>query len=650
MNANSTRSRPERAPRWARRLAVLLCTAAIAGANAQDPPATRLETVTVTGSRLASATAVAGTAIERGTIDARDKPTVPLLLADAAGVYVTLPGGRGSVGEVLLRGAEPNFSAVLVDGVQMNDPTNTRGGSFDFATLAVDEIETIEVLTGPLSSIYGSDALGGAINVVTRPASDRFGVGGTVAAGSDAYARYAARMTGPMTRRSTYRLSATSARDGQSDSDANARNTTANGRVDFADRDDRSHLSLHARRSEASFGAFPDSSGGPEFAVIRERDNREAIDSTFGGLLRTALSSRHELNVSANALDHDEAFESPGVAPGPGGAIPANRSRTEFARRTITAYVNSSFSNAVETAFGMSLERQTGSSSGSIEFAPSVEVPTGYALERDNEALFFEVGVPVGDALRFDTAVRIDDSDVAGSATTRRFHIDYRPNQTATRLHLTAAEGYKLPSLFALGDPLTGNAALRPETATSWEIGVDVGTGTGAAAGTLGAALFAQRFDDLIDFDFDTFQNVNRDRVETNGIEIHGRRRIADQMTLLGSATWLAIDVAGTTKGLRQRPERYGSFGIEWLPRPAVSVYSGLRYAGPRLDESIPTGERTLGSYTQLDLAVRWRISPTLSLGVAVDDLGDERFEDAIGFPSLGRRIRLSLSTNVPAT
>jgi len=622
--------------------------AAAAGVNAQDTASTRLETVTVTGSRLTSATTITGTAIDRATIDARDKPTVPLLLADAAGVYTTSPGGRGSVGEVLLRGAEPNFSTVLVDGVQMNDPTNTRGGSFDFATLAVDEIEAIEVLTGPLSSIYGSDALSGAINIVTRTPSDRFGVGGTVAAGSDAYARYAARVAGPITRRSTYRLGAASVRDGQSDSDANARNATVNGRVDFAGRDDRSRLSLHARRSEASFGAFPDSSGGPEFAVLRERDSRDAVDSTIGARLQTALSGRHELNVSANALDHDERIESPGVAPGPGGAIPANRSRTEFSRRTITAYVNSTFSAAIETALGVSLERQTGDSTGSLELAPSVELPTAYALERDNEALFFEIGVPIGDTLRIDTAVRLDDSDVAGSATTRRFHVEYRPTVTATRLHVTAAEGYKLPSLFALGDPLTGNATLRPETATSWEVGVDVGSS--AAAGTLGVALFAQRFDDLIDFDFDTFQNVNRDRVETDGIELHGRRRIADRLTVMGNATWLDIDVVGATSDLRQRPERYASLGVEWLPRRSFSVYSGLRYVGPRLDESIPTGERTLGSYTQLDIAVRWQISPTLSLGVAVDDLGDARVEDAIGFPSLGRRVRLSLSTAVPAT
>jgi vitamin B12 transporter len=615
---------------------------------AQSDATQVLETIVVTSSRLDSATSVGGTTIDRATIEMRDKPSIPILLADAVGLHTNVPGSRGSVGEVLIRGAEPNFSAVLVDGVQINDPTNTRGGSFDFAALSVDEIESIEVLNGPLSSIYGSDALGGVINIVTRRASERLSVDGTIAGGNEDYARYAARVSGPTGQRSAFAVNAANLRDGRSDADASARVQSLNGSFELAGLDDRSSLVLHARRNESSFVAFPDSSGGPVYATSRERALRDSVDTTIGGTWLMPIADGHQLTVMGNAFDHDERVDSPGVAPGPGGAIPPNRSQTQFTRRTVTAFVNSIFGDAVETAVGLSLEQQAGNSVGTLEIAPGVALPTAYSLDRDNSAVFAEIGLPIADPLRLEAALRIDDSNVAARATTHRINLSYSPSTIASRVYVAAARAYKLPSLFALGDPLTGNSELRPETAESWEVGIDFGDqGNG---GSVGVALFAQQYVDLIEFDFDTFRNVNRDRVDTHGIEWRAHRRLQRDLTLIGTATWLEIDVAGSPSGLRQRPEHYASFAAEWLPTPALSIYASLRYVGSRRDEAIPTAERTLGSYTRADIAVRWQLSPQVSLGLALDDIGDQAFEDAIGFPSLGRRYRLSLSANLPAS
>ncbi len=629
-------------------LAAGLCFASASRVDAQSDATQVLETIVVTTSRLDSATSVGGTTINRATLEMRDKPSVPILLADAVGLHTNLPGGRGSVGEVLIRGAEPNFSAVLVDGVQVNDPTNTRGGSFDFAALSIDEIESIEVLNGPLSSIYGSDALGGVINIVTRRASERLGVDGAIAAGNEDYARYAARLSGPTGQRSAFAVNAADLRDGRNNADASARVKSVNGSFELAGLDDRSGLVLHARRNESSFLAFPDSSGGPVYAVSRDLDHRDTIDTTIGGTWHTPIADGHELTVMGSAFDHDERVDSPGVTPGPGGAIPPNRSQTEFSRRAVTAFINSTFGTAIETAVGLSLEKQRSNSVGALEIAPGVALPTGYSLDRDNTAVFAEIGVPIADPLRLEAALRVDDSDVAARATTHRINLSYQPDTIASRIYVTAASAYKLPSLFALGDPLTGNSELRPETAESWEVGIDFGEP--ANAGGLGVALFAQQYVDLIDFDFDSFRNVNRDRVDTHGIEWRARHRLKRDLTLIGTATWLDIDVAGSPSGLRQRPERYASFAAEWLPTPALSIYASLRYVGSRRDEAIPTGERTLSSYTRADIAVRWQLSPQVSLGLALDDVGDQAFEDAIGFPSLGRRYRLSLSASLPTS
>src|SRR5690606_4333273 len=120
--------------------------------------------------RLSRAAAVVDTAdVEaRRSVDGAD------LLRHVAGVHVAQPTGPGGVTSVFVRGGEPNFTVVLIDGVRVNDPMSTRGGSFDFTTLAAGEISRLELVRGPQSAVHGSDAIGGVINVVTHEPDDRF--------------------------------------------------------------------------------------------------------------------------------------------------------------------------------------------------------------------------------------------------------------------------------------------------------------------------------------------------------------------------------------------------------------------------------------------------------------------------------------------
>ncbi len=85
-------------------------------------------------------------------------------------MHVDQVGGRGGTGSLYMRGADPNYTLVLVDGVRVNDPTNARGGSFDFSALDMADVERVEIARGPYSAVYGGDALAGVINIVTRHA------------------------------------------------------------------------------------------------------------------------------------------------------------------------------------------------------------------------------------------------------------------------------------------------------------------------------------------------------------------------------------------------------------------------------------------------------------------------------------------------
>lgn len=617
-----------------------------AASHAQGPPAAQLPTITVTGSRLVRTPGAPATrtVIDAAAIQSRNKPTVPELLADVAGLHTNQPGSRGSVGELFMRGGEPNFTAVLVDGVPMNDPTNTRGGSFDFSTLDINEVEAIEILRGPFSSIYGSDALSGIVNIITHRPVDELESGVTLTAGGEDLASANARIAGPLSTSARFVASAGSLRDGRADSDAGYRNKTFGGSLEFLT-DNDSALVVNGRHSEADLHGFPDSSGGPSLAVLRERDRRQTRDNTLGMFWRRPVSSRTELNIRTSLLEHSEDVISPGVAAGVSGAIPPNRHRGEFSRDNVVAYLSTTLNERLSTALGLGFERQQGESDGALTLAPGVEVPSQYALARDNVAIFGELGLAITQSLNLSAALRYDDNDSASRETTSKIGVSYSLRDGGTRLRLGWAQGFKLPSLFSLGDPLVGNPALESETVTSWEVGADVGKPDDRF--TLSLTAFAQHFENLIDFDFEQFTSVNRDAVDADGLEVRARYHLGRSVSLLGHGTWVDLDVRGSNRGLRQRPKGRGGLGFEWTPTPSVTLYAGLRYVGERLDESIPTGERSLPRYTRADASLAWRLSNATSLRVAIDNLTDERYEDAIGFPSLGARLRVTLRTTL---
>ena len=129
--------------------------------------------IIVTGSRVATRPddlAANVTVLSRADFDVEKPARLADLLRRVAGVHIDQVGGRGGTGSLYMRGADPNYTLVLVDGVRVNDPTNARGGSFDFSTFDVADVERVEVARGPYSAVYGGDALAGVVNIVTRRA------------------------------------------------------------------------------------------------------------------------------------------------------------------------------------------------------------------------------------------------------------------------------------------------------------------------------------------------------------------------------------------------------------------------------------------------------------------------------------------------
>src|SRR4051812_20452696 len=151
----------------------LLAAAGVETITTPAPAKENLDEVVVACSRLPTPLTDLGTnvtVLNRTDFDAQKPTQLADVLRNVAGVHIDQVGGRGGTGSLYLRGADPNYTLVLVDGVRVNDPTNARGGSFDFSTLDVADIERVEIARGPYSAVYGGDALAGVINIVTRHA------------------------------------------------------------------------------------------------------------------------------------------------------------------------------------------------------------------------------------------------------------------------------------------------------------------------------------------------------------------------------------------------------------------------------------------------------------------------------------------------
>jgi vitamin B12 transporter len=234
-------------------------------------------------------------------IEGKDlETTVSTSVADALrfvpGLQLTQAGARGGLADLSLRGLDPNHVVVLVDGVRMNDPTNSRGGSFDPTTLALVSIERIEVVPGSLSSVYGSDALAGVINIITRDTSPNAEPTASVRARGGRFhtANVAAQFDSGLAGVAGISIGAgfDTSRDPNSGGGYDGVSVKAklNARLPLA-----IELEAFSRLHWSSARSFPDSSGGPELAGLRQLEDRDVREILFG------LSLERELGREAHS-------------------------------------------------------------------------------------------------------------------------------------------------------------------------------------------------------------------------------------------------------------------------------------------------------------------------------------------------------------
>ncbi len=592
------------------------------------------------------------TVIDTAAIEARQSPVVSDILARTPGVQVTRNGGVGAATQVRIRGAETGHTVVLIDGVKLNDPSVTDS-SYNFANLLVGEVSRIEVLRGAQSVLWGSQALGGVVNVLTEDPAEPFEASVKAEAGSfdTAYGRLSA---GGRSDRASWRagvgyytsggISAFNAARGGREADG-YRNlgASAKARVGITDQ-----LSLDLRafysRGRNEIDGFP----APTFTLGDTREYGITRDLVgYAGLNLDLLEGRfaNRLAYAGTRTDRDNRNPDQAVTPVTFDSIGRN-DRLEY-QGTWKA------TDAWTAVFGFEHERSSFRSASPSAFDPN---PTPGRRSARLDALYGQVSGEIAPGLVLGGGLRRDDHGDFGGHTVGQLSAAWRVGPAVFRT--SYAEGFKAPSLYQLGSEY-GNGALTPEQAETWDAGVQASFGPVSLSG----AYFERRTTDMIDFvscfgppvaplclgasgapRFGYYENLGRARAR--GVELQGQVRASDALSLNANYTWTESlnDTAGSAnfgKRLARRPEHQANIDAEYVWRPGLTTGLSARYVGSSYDDG--GNFNRLKSHLLWDILASYDLTDRVTLHGRVENLSDEAYETIRGYGEPGRAAYLGV-------
>lgn len=569
------------------------------------------------------------------------------------GAAVVQSGSFGGVTSLFLRGGESDYVQVLVDGVPVNEP----GGAFNFATLTADNVERIEVVRGPASALYGSDAMTGVVQIFTRRGQGAPRVSFGFKAGTFGTVGWNADLSGGEAAEYAFSLSRFSS-DGILEFNNDYQNTVLSGRVGL-EPDPQTEAALTLRYSDHEFHVPTDGAGN----LVDENAFEFGNGLTLGLELARRFSDRLKGHLLLTTYESNGGFDDRPDGPSDTLEFFAFRSLDDVRRRTADARVDVRHAeNAILTA-GVELEEQTQRSFNEFEseFGPG---SGSFQVERWNRAYYGQIFADLASRLALTGGVRLEDNDAFGTFATYRIGAAYH-TPAGTRVRASVGTALKEPTFsenFATGFVL-GNPDLEPERARSWEIGLE--QELAARRWTLSATFFEQRFRDLIQFtavppDSGGPNFFNVAAAEARGIEIALRLHAISRLTLAVDYTYLDTEV--TDPGFQSAADFLE--GERLLRRP---TYSGRIHAGYRLSDrgSVAlkvhhVGERddldfsgfpfqrvVLPAYTRVDLAAQYELYaargqlPGLTLTLRLDNALDRSYEEVKNFPARGRTLLL---------
>lgn len=628
-------------------LALLACMDFTVPTHAREPEITTLEPVVVTGTahptQLHQVTQSI-TILEEKQFSSWQPNRAATLLQSIRGIHLDETGTRGGISSLYIRGADPNFTLILLDGIPLNDSTNQRGGSVDLSTLPIERIERVELIRGPLSAIYGSEGMAGAINFITHsPPSERnvriLGEGGRFEAFRGIL--QAGDRVGPL----NAQISLAHSRNGEQVEQDRFSLNSIGWKVEVDTPPDWD-LSLTGQFSDSNTRIFPEGSGGAQLAVIRSTEHRHTKELSTGLTLSGIHHQHWHHQLQLNFLRRSQSISTPGIlSPSLVFHVPPANFENLFHRLQGRLIETWDMDSRWRFSGGGQLIYEQGEREGTQDlssFGGSSETASTFDLDRFIGGIFGELIWSPTDPLVVNGGMRLDLPQEFSPRLSPRVGASYRLLPWLM-VRGGYGKGFKLPSLASLGDPQIGNPTLEPETSTAWDVGIQLQSPDQTFSASV--EYFHNRYHDLIDLDpallnQGIFQLSNLQRVTTKGVELSLGLTPDPKLSLNGTATFLHTNIEETNERLRNRPTWRGSGSLTYQPAPGLMINGRVVYVGSRRDFQIPTQTTTVGAYTRFDLTLTYRPSRSWNTYVVIENLTDASYEEFRGFPAPSLTVR----------
>jgi vitamin B12 transporter len=616
---------------------------------------TDIQEVLVTASLIPIAetrSASAITVIDSEQLKNRAALSVSDLLRDVPGLAVSRSGVQGSQTQIRVRGAEANHLLVMIDGVEVNDPS--QGDELNWGTLTTSDIERIEVIRGPQSAMRGSDAMAGVVNIITRSADQPFSVKVFAEAGSFSTKKYGLNV-GHKADKYDVRLGMSNLEAegdniiqdiGTNDNDG-YKNTSINFKAGV-DVSDQLRLTLSVGRSDGV--TEYDDAYASRIGTETHNEFNDLLHSDFNRLssqINAQYSSAdgkwdHKISLSDSQFENNNFKSSPDGVGLANGATESNKQDYQ--------YIVSRLWQASEQQISVLLEQEKEEYKQLGGFATGNDANT--FVVRNTNSIALEYRVDPIDKLTFAISARSDINNVFDDAKTWKFESIYRLD-TSTRFRANVGTAIKNPTfseLYGIYSGFQGNPDLTPEESMSWEFGIDKQLLNDHL--DLRATYFNAKLEDEIATAYKCAQNCGgdwKDDVWVSSPEnINGLSR---QKGLELVSSWsvnesLVMDLSytytdSTEEGINEvrRARHIGSANLLWQARHNLSISTNIQHNGKQTD----IGDVLLDAFTLVNVNANLEATDKLDIYLRLDNLFDESYQEVFGYQTLGFGASLGL-------
>jgi len=584
-----------------------LC-AQLSGWTAHAQAVSDADIVIVTGTRFPTPLDQVGRSVSIVTADEiaiRQQRYLYEALQSVPGIHLTGTGSVGSLATISLRGLPSKQTLVVQDGIVLNNPSSF-GNGFNFANFDTTDIERIEILRGAQSTLYGSDAIGGVINIITKDGRDGFGGSAYIEGGSFDTARGAASLYGGDQQFSgRLSISAVTTNGFSSADEANGNteddgfdNITLSSKLRFVPVKNFTFEAVaRYQDSENEFDGFSFGVGPVDGDEIGQTEEL----SLAGFATHTMLDGALENRLSITYLRIDQVNLTNGAP-----SFDAVGTRVAYEYQATIKPIE-----PIAIIVGAELDDQESVITVGFGGNQKIRTISGYGLIQAKPFPFMTINA----------GIRHDDTDTFGAEASFSVSSAIEIPQTGTIFRGSYAEGFRAPTAGELGF----NANLFAEFSDGLDVSIEQGFFDGRFK--LQATYFDQKIDDLIAFDLAAFTFVNVQEFSSRGVEVSANAQIADWLSVFAAYTYVDAVNLSTTLAAGNQPKHRFNIELDLRPTPKLSLSAGINVNGSEID-----GAKTLDSFTVVTLRAAYEINDHFEVFTRIGNVLDADYQDNFGY------------------